>query len=169
MVVKLLYIYIYFKYCYLQKDEKQFNIILNFIAMHKGTYLRHWQRASTAVSQQLWIEFRMYHHIYQEPGVKLMSVKSYKLLCQQRLLKTSLSCQKAQNCFFLPVSLSTHQWPTRKMASRGIWGKQERQGGISSLKLCMTPARSWQETTLLAAPSLKGQDSCQITLKERLS
>lgn len=29
--------------------------------------------------------------------------------------------------------------------------------------------RNCSETTLLAAPSLKGLDSCQITLKERLS
>lgn len=48
-------IYIYFKCCYLQKDEKQFNInfILNFIAMDTETSLRLWQKAPTGVSQQL--------------------------------------------------------------------------------------------------------------------
>lgn len=139
--------------------------------MDKGAYLRHWQSASTEVSQQLWTEFRMYHHIHHEFGVKMMTLKAYRLFCQQRQLKT-LPLSKSPKLFlkdFLPVSLSTCRCPTRKTAPRGIWGRQGRQGGISSLKLCMTTARSCQETTLLAAPSLKGLASCQITLKERLS
>lgn len=112
-------------------------------------------------------------HIYKEPSIKLMSVKACSLFCQQRQLKTLLSCQKAPNEVvlqdFLPILLSIHQGPTRKKTSNvnGGWGKAK--GGSSSLKLYVTPTESCQESILLTASLLKDLNGCQTNLRERLS
>lgn len=76
-----------------------------------------------------------------------------------------LSVSKGLFASILKYTSGSHE----KDMSSESWGRQGRRGGLSSLKLCVTPAGSCQETTLLAASSLKGLDSCQINLKERLS